>query len=168
MRRSALELGRALRLPEVVALRRAARARILSQRRRHAQRTGSRCARTGRVQARRRRAVAGRDPTSRRDADRDGRGPGPTEPVEHLTRPARAPLVQGGRSSMRQPVAPRDTLGTGLLLLLVVPLTLVVILPTNKRLESQELDLRSQEGGRLLRRWGRLHAIRSILSGAAF
>ena len=49
---------------------------------------------------------------------------------------------------MRQPVAPRDTLGTGLLLLLVVPFTLVVILPTNKRLESQELDLRSQEGGR--------------------
>ena len=37
---------------------------------------------------------------------------------------------------MRQPVAPRDTLGTGLLLLLVVSLTLVVILRTNKRLES--------------------------------
>ena len=59
---------------------------------------------------------------------------------------------------MRQPVAPRDTLGTGLLLLLVVPLTLVVILPTNKRLESQELDPRSEEAGRLLPRWGRLHA----------
>ena len=56
----------------------------------------------------------------------------------------------------------------GLLLLLVVPFTLVVILPTNKRLESQELDLRSEEAGHLLRRWGRLHAIRSILSGAAF
>ena len=56
----------------------------------------------------------------------------------------------------------------GLLLLLPVPLTLVVILPTNKRLESQELDLRSEEAGRLLQRWGRLHAIRSILSGAAF
>jgi uncharacterized membrane protein len=56
----------------------------------------------------------------------------------------------------------------GLLLLLPVPLTLVVILPTNKRLESQELDLRSEEAGRLLRRWGRLHAIRSILSCAAF
>ena len=56
----------------------------------------------------------------------------------------------------------------GLLLLLVVPLTLVVILPTNKQLESQELELRSEEAGRLLRRWGRLHAIRSILSGAAF
>jgi uncharacterized membrane protein len=56
----------------------------------------------------------------------------------------------------------------GLLLLLVVPLTLVVILPTNKRLESRELDLRSEEAGHLLQRWGRLHAIRSILSGAAF
>src|SRR5215472_15139512 len=56
----------------------------------------------------------------------------------------------------------------GLFLLLVVPFTLVVILPTNKRLESQELDLCSEEAGRLLQRWGRLHAIRSILSGAAF
>ncbi len=56
----------------------------------------------------------------------------------------------------------------GLLLLLPVPLTLVVILPTNKRLESQELDLHSEEAGRLLQRWGRIHAIRSILSGAAF
>jgi predicted RNA-binding protein YlqC (UPF0109 family) len=43
-----------------------------------------------------------------------------------------------------------------------------VILPTNKRLESQELDLHSEEAGRLLRRWGWLHAIRSILSGVAF
>lgn len=56
----------------------------------------------------------------------------------------------------------------GLLLLLVIPFTLVVILPTNKRLESQELDLRSEEADRLLRRWGRLHAVRSLLSGAAF
>lgn len=56
----------------------------------------------------------------------------------------------------------------GLHLLLVVPFTLVVILPTNKQLESRELDLRSEEAGRLLQRWGRLHANRSILSGAAF
>lgn len=56
----------------------------------------------------------------------------------------------------------------GLLLLLVIPFTLVVILPTNKRLESQELDLRSEEAERLLRRWGQLHAVRSLLSGAAF
>jgi hypothetical protein len=56
----------------------------------------------------------------------------------------------------------------GLLLLLIIPFTLIVILPTNKRLESQELDLKSEEAGSLLRRWGRLHAIRSILSGTAF
>jgi uncharacterized membrane protein len=56
----------------------------------------------------------------------------------------------------------------GLLLLLIIPFTLVIILPTNKRLESQELDLRSEEAGRLLRRWGRLHAVRSILSLVAF
>jgi len=52
----------------------------------------------------------------------------------------------------------------GLLLLLIIPFTLLVIMPTNKRLESRELDLRSEEAGRLLRRWGRLHAVRSILS----
>jgi hypothetical protein len=56
----------------------------------------------------------------------------------------------------------------GLLLLLIIPFTLVVILPTNKRLESEELDLRSEEAGSLLRRWGRLHAVRSILSVLAF
>jgi len=56
----------------------------------------------------------------------------------------------------------------GLLLLLIIPFTLIVILPTNKRLESRELDLRSEEAGWLLRRWGRLHAVRSILSTLAF
>ena len=56
----------------------------------------------------------------------------------------------------------------GLLLLLIIPFTLVVIMPTNQRLESRELDLRSEEAGSLLRRWGRLHAVRSILSGVIF
>jgi Domain of unknown function (DUF1772) len=56
----------------------------------------------------------------------------------------------------------------GLLLLLIIPFTLIVIFPTNKRLESQELDLRSEEAAFLLRRWGRLHAVRSILSVLAF
>ena len=56
----------------------------------------------------------------------------------------------------------------GLLLLLIIPFTLVVILPINKKLESRELDLRSEEAGYLLRRWGRLHAVRSMLSAAAF
>jgi len=56
----------------------------------------------------------------------------------------------------------------GLLLLLNIPFTLVVMWPTNKQLESQELDLRSEEADRLLRRWGRLHAFRTLLSGLAF
>jgi hypothetical protein len=56
----------------------------------------------------------------------------------------------------------------GSLFLLVVPFSLIVILPTNSRLESQDLDIRSEEAGRLLRRWGRLHAVRTILSGIAF
>jgi uncharacterized membrane protein len=56
----------------------------------------------------------------------------------------------------------------GSLFLLVVPFTLIVILPTNSRLESQNLDIRSEEAGLLLRRWGRLHAVRTILSGIAF
>ena len=56
----------------------------------------------------------------------------------------------------------------GILLLLNIPFTLVVMWPTNKWLESQELDLRSEEADRLLRRWGRLHAFRTLLSGLAF
>ena len=49
----------------------------------------------------------------------------------------------------------------------VIPFTLFVILPTNKRLLSPALDRRSVEAERLLVRWGRLHAVRSILSGIA-
>jgi uncharacterized membrane protein len=56
----------------------------------------------------------------------------------------------------------------GLLLLLIIPFTLVAILPTNKRLESRELDLQSADAGNLLRRWGRLHAVRSVLSVVSF
>jgi uncharacterized membrane protein len=56
----------------------------------------------------------------------------------------------------------------GILLFLVIPFTFLVILPTNKKLESAELDLRSEEAGRLLRRWGWLHAVRSVLSIVAF
>jgi hypothetical protein len=55
----------------------------------------------------------------------------------------------------------------GLLLLLVIPFTLIAIFPTNQRLESQDLDLSSEEAVRLLRRWGRLHAVRSVLGGVA-
>lgn len=55
-----------------------------------------------------------------------------------------------------------------LLLGAVVPCTLIVILPTNKRLLDPTLDRSGAEASRLLARWGRLHAVRSVLSTAAF
>ena len=55
-----------------------------------------------------------------------------------------------------------------LLLGAVVPFTLVVILPTNKRLLDPALDPRSSQAGALLSRWGRLHAVRTVLSLLAF
>ena len=47
---------------------------------------------------------------------------------------------------------------------LVVPFTLVVIMPTNKRLLEPDRDLTSIETRLLLEKWGRLHAVRSVLS----
>ena len=55
----------------------------------------------------------------------------------------------------------------GILLGSVIAFTLIVILPTNKRLLNPTLDKRSAEAERLLTRWGRLHAVRSVLSGLA-
>src|SRR5215468_6266192 len=51
----------------------------------------------------------------------------------------------------------------GVLLGSVIPFTLIVILPTNKRLLAPTLDKRSAETERLLALWGRLHAVRSLL-----
>jgi hypothetical protein len=56
----------------------------------------------------------------------------------------------------------------GILLGLVIPFTLIVILPTNKRLLDPALDRASSEAAELLQRWGRLHAVRSVASGVAF
>jgi uncharacterized membrane protein len=56
----------------------------------------------------------------------------------------------------------------GLLLGLVIPFTLIVILPTNQRLLDPSLDRQSGEAAALLVRWGRLHAVRSVLSAVAF
>ena len=56
----------------------------------------------------------------------------------------------------------------GVLLGAVIPFTLVVILPTNKRLLDPGLDRRSAEAAGLLARWGRLHAVRSVLGTLAF
>ena len=55
----------------------------------------------------------------------------------------------------------------GVLLGSVIPFTLIVILPTNKQLLNPALDRRSVQTGRLLTRWGGLHAVRSALSCAA-
>lgn len=56
----------------------------------------------------------------------------------------------------------------GLLLGMVIPFTLLVILPTNKRLLDPGLDRSSTESAALLARWGRLHAVRSVVSTLAF
>ena len=55
----------------------------------------------------------------------------------------------------------------GVLLGSVIPFTLIVILPTNKQLLNPALDRRSVQTGRLLIRWGALHAVRSVLSALA-
>lgn len=61
------------------------------------------------------------------------------------------------------------TVGIAAVLLgLVVPFTLIVIFPTNKRLLAPSLDSRSVTAGQLLARWNRLHGLRSVLSGVAF
>jgi hypothetical protein len=59
-------------------------------------------------------------------------------------------------------------LAGGLLLGAVIPFTLLVIFPTNKRLLDHGLDRRSAEAEELLGRWGRLHAVRSVLGTLAF
>ncbi len=55
----------------------------------------------------------------------------------------------------------------GIVLGAVIPFTLMVILPTNKQLLNPALDKHSGQTGQLLVRWGRLHAVRSILSALA-
>ena len=55
----------------------------------------------------------------------------------------------------------------GILLGLVVPFTLVVIMPTNKRLLSSDLAKGSEETRRLLEKWNVLHGVRTALSVVA-
>jgi len=56
----------------------------------------------------------------------------------------------------------------GILLGSVIPFTLIVIFPTNRQLLDPDLDKNSDLAVQLLTRWGRLHAVRSILSLVAF
>jgi hypothetical protein len=46
----------------------------------------------------------------------------------------------------------------------VVPFTFIVIMPTNHKLLEAGRDLSSTETRDLLKRWGRLHAVRTLLS----
>ena len=55
-------------------------------------------------------------------------------------------------------------LAGALLLGSVVPFTLVVIKPTNNQLLDPGRDLESAQTRALLEKWGRLHAVRSVLS----
>jgi hypothetical protein len=50
----------------------------------------------------------------------------------------------------------------------LVPFTLIVILPTNKRLLDPSLDSSGPEAERLLKRWGQLHFVRTAVSVVAF
>ncbi len=56
----------------------------------------------------------------------------------------------------------------GLILGSVVPFTFLAIMSTNKRLLAPDLDKESAETATLLRRWGRLHAVRTALGLLAF
>jgi len=46
----------------------------------------------------------------------------------------------------------------------VVPFTIVVVMPTNDKLLSPDRDLTSVETRELLQKWGKLHAVRTVLS----
>ncbi len=59
-------------------------------------------------------------------------------------------------------------LGGALLFFSIVPFTLLAILSTNKQLLDSSLDRSSEQARTLLVRWGRLHAVRTVVSLAAF
>jgi hypothetical protein len=51
----------------------------------------------------------------------------------------------------------------GLIIVSVIPFTLIVILPTNRKLLSPSLDTAAESTEELLSRWGKLRAVRSVL-----
>lgn len=55
----------------------------------------------------------------------------------------------------------------GIVLVSVVPFTLVVIMPTNKRLLVLNPEKDAEEAKMLLNRWNKLHMVRSVLGLAA-
>lgn len=59
-------------------------------------------------------------------------------------------------------------LAGALLLFAVIPFTLIVIMPVNDQLRASDRTAEAADTEQLLRRWGVLHAVRTILGGAAF
>jgi len=59
-------------------------------------------------------------------------------------------------------------LAGGLALGALVPFTLLVIRPTNSRLLASTPEIASGEAEALLERWGRLHAVRTLVSLGVF
>jgi uncharacterized membrane protein len=51
-----------------------------------------------------------------------------------------------------------------LLIFSVVPFTLIIIMPTNVKLKSPELDKTAESTQAMLELWGRLHFVRSVAS----
>jgi hypothetical protein len=54
------------------------------------------------------------------------------------------------------------------LLLLLFPFTLLLVLPINKKLLDPSIEKDSTLASKLLVRWGRLHAVRSLLGLISF
>lgn len=77
--------------------------------------------------------------------------------------------VLGGGAGLVLAYQTRDWrwLAGAVLLLANWPYTLVGVMPTNKRLMAMEPAEAGEPSRRLLRRWGRLHDVRSALGAAA-
>jgi hypothetical protein len=60
--------------------------------------------------------------------------------------------------------APRLWFVGAVLIFGVIPFTLIVILPTNRKLLDPGLDRASEVAHQLLQDWGKLHAVQSILA----
>ena len=60
--------------------------------------------------------------------------------------------------------APRLWFVGAVLIFAVIPFTLIVIMPTNKKLFDPALDRTSEVTHQLLHDWGKLYAVRSILA----
>jgi len=88
----------------------------------------------------------------------------------------RAAVMQGGLAALGLLAglvawyqgAGRAWLAGAIVLGALIPYTLLVIMPTTRRLLDPTLDSGSAEARELLSRWGRLHAVRTVVGVAAF